>query len=159
MKNIFHAIKANFFTVVTCNGSWFSNNTFEAKYLTVFGFSDLESFAHAGYSQSPLLADLKYNHTFLWFSKSLQKIIKTRKLKFIPEQHFVERKNEGRNQTRLEFMPRNLDQKCLSRIPSQYPINICSLFQWLKARPMWRAKQQEKNNAKFDNFAKEASTI
>jgi hypothetical protein len=24
---------------------------------------------------------------------------------------------------------------------------------------MWRAKQQEKNNAKFDNFAKEVSTV
>jgi hypothetical protein len=63
--------------------------------------------------------------------------------------------------TSLEFMPRNLDYKFRSRIPSQYPIDtsICSLLQWLKARPMWRAKQQEKNNAKFDNFAKEASTV
>lgn len=28
-------------------------------------------------------------------------------------------------------------------------------FQSLKSRPQWRAKQQEKNNAKFDEFAKE----
>jgi hypothetical protein len=45
------------------------------------------------------------------------------------------------------------------KIQAQYPIDLCSLFQWLKARPMWRAKQQEKNNAKFDNFAKEVSTV
>ena len=30
-------------------------------------------------------------------------------------------------------------------------------FQYLKNRPEWRAKQQEKNNAKFDDFAKEVS--
>jgi hypothetical protein len=27
----------------------------------------------------------------------------------------------------------------------------------MKSRPDWRAKQQEKNNAKFDEFAKEVS--
>ena len=30
-------------------------------------------------------------------------------------------------------------------------------FQYLKNRPMWRAKQQEQNNAKFDDFAREIS--
>jgi len=35
---------------------------------------------------------LKENHSLFWFSKSLQKIREKRKLKSIPEKHFVERK-------------------------------------------------------------------
>ncbi len=42
------------------------------------------------YSQSFLLADFKEKHTFLWFSKSLQKILES-----IHDQHFEELKNEG----------------------------------------------------------------
>ena len=30
-------------------------------------------------------------------------------------------------------------------------------FQTLKTRPEWRARQQEKNNARFDEFAREVS--
>lgn len=30
-------------------------------------------------------------------------------------------------------------------------------FQTLKTRPKWRAKQQERNNARFDDFAKEVT--
>jgi hypothetical protein len=30
-------------------------------------------------------------------------------------------------------------------------------FQSLKTRPQWRARQQEQNNARFDEFAKEVS--
>ena len=30
-------------------------------------------------------------------------------------------------------------------------------FQVMKDRPKWRAKQQEQNNAKFDDFAREIS--
>ncbi len=38
-------------------------------------------------------------YTLLWFLKSLQKIRETRKLDSIHDQHFVERKNEGRKKT------------------------------------------------------------
>jgi hypothetical protein len=54
----------------------------------------------------------------------MQKIRETIKLESIHEWHFVERENEGRmpdknsSLRRLEFMPRNIDQKCRSRIPS-----------------------------------------
>jgi len=30
-------------------------------------------------------------------------------------------------------------------------------FQWLAQRPQWRAQQQTKNNARFDEFAKEVT--
>ena len=32
-------------------------------------------------------------------------------------------------------------------------------FQTFSSRPVWRAKQMESNNAKFDEFAKEVSII
>jgi hypothetical protein len=73
-----------------------------------------ESFAPC-YSQSLLLANFTETHTVSGFKKSLQKIIETRKLEPLHEQHFVERKNEGGNPNknlslrRLEFMPRNLE--------------------------------------------------
>jgi hypothetical protein len=55
--------------------------------------------------------------------KNFTKIRKTRKLESIHEHHFVERKNEGRNPDsnwrKFEFMPRNLDLKWRSRIPSR----------------------------------------
>jgi hypothetical protein len=63
--------------------------------------------------------------TLLLGFKNTKKICETRKLEYIHEKHFVEQKNEGRkpdknsSTRRLEFMPRNLDQKCRSRIPSQ----------------------------------------
>ncbi len=50
------------------------------------------------------------------------KIRETRKLEYIDEYHFVQRKNERKPDknlrlTRFKFMPRNLDQKCHIRIP------------------------------------------
>jgi hypothetical protein len=49
-----------------------------------------------------LLADIKENHTLLWFYKNLQKIRETRTLESDHEYHFIERENEGRK-TRQEI--------------------------------------------------------
>ncbi len=73
------------------------------------------------------MADLKEKILFSSFKKILTKNPRNKKkLESINEKHFVEWKNEGRKLDknsrlrRIEFMPRNLDQKCCSRIPSLY---------------------------------------
>jgi hypothetical protein len=81
-------------------------------------YKRLESFA-PWYSQFLLLADFEENCSFLWFKKPVQKIREIKRRESIHEQHFVERKNEGRKTDkaqvwqdsslrRLEFIPRNL---------------------------------------------------
>jgi hypothetical protein len=66
---------------------------------------------------------LKKTIPFSGFKNPCKKIFETRKLDSTYEWHFVERKNEGRKPEknsslrRLEFMPRNLEKKCRSRVP------------------------------------------
>ncbi len=62
--------------------------------------------------------------TYSGFKKCIQKNLRTRKIESFRGEHFVESKDEGRKPDnnsslrRLEFMPKNLDNKCRSRIPS-----------------------------------------
>ncbi len=83
----------------------------------------LESFAPC-YSQSLLLAGFKENLLFSGFKNSYKKSAKQENSSLFMK-HFVEQKREGKTQTKnsslrsLEWMPKNLDQKSHSRIPSQ----------------------------------------
>ncbi len=96
-----------------------------------------------------LLRPINWYHSrvdLIWpdgnFKNAYKKIRETRKLQSIRGQHFVERTNEGRkpdknsSTRRLEFMPRNNDNKIRSRIPSlvfYFPNNLLhSCSHWFK---------------------------
>ncbi len=101
---------------------------------TLVWHKDSSLLLHAIHNLSTSGFSKKTRRYQLWFKKCIQTIRWTRKLESIRGEHFVQSKDEGRKPDknsslrRLEFKPKNLDNKCRSRIPSLLYFFLFSAF-------------------------------